>query len=112
MAEYIERRKVSDACYAVFEDVVRDPQNLTADEVRQTLLRFEKAINSVSFADVATVRHGRWKPVLEGVWNLPTPVLVGWRCSECGRTEQEKEPYCNCGAKMDLEGGDGDGQRF
>ena len=52
-------------------------------------------------ADVATVRHGRWEPVLEGVWNLPTPVLVGWRCSQCGRTEQEKEPYCNCGARMD-----------
>lgn len=22
-------------------------------------------------------------------------------CSECGRTEKNKEPYCNCGAKMD-----------
>ena len=46
------------------------------------------------------VRHGRWEPVTEGVWNLTTPVLVGWRCSECGRTENTKEPYCNCGSKM------------
>lgn len=53
--------------------------------------------------DVAPVVHGRWEPILDGVWNLPTPVLSGWRCSECGRTEQEKEPYCHCGAKMDLE---------
>ena len=52
-------------------------------------------------ADVEPVKRGRWEPVLEGVWNLPTPVLVEWRCSQCGRTEQEKEPYCNCGAKMD-----------
>lgn len=58
-------------------------------------------------ADVAPVRHGRWKPVLEGVWNLPTPICVGWSCSLCGRYEQYKEPYCNCGAKMDLEGGGG-----
>lgn len=55
MAEYIERRKVSNACYAVFEDVVRHPEKLTAEEVSQTLLRFEKAINSVSAAEVAPV---------------------------------------------------------
>ena len=24
----------------------------------------------------------------------------GYECSECGRFEQEKEPYCNCGCKM------------
>ena len=55
-------------------------------------------------ADVAPVVHGHWEPVLECVWNLPTPVCVGWRCSVCGRDEQNKEPYCNCGARMDGEG--------
>ena len=24
----------------------------------------------------------------------------GYECSECGRFEREKEPYCNCGCKM------------
>ena len=24
----------------------------------------------------------------------------GYECSECGRFEEEKEPYCNCGCKM------------
>jgi hypothetical protein len=23
-----------------------------------------------------------------------------WACSRCGRLEKQKEPYCNCGAKM------------
>ena len=67
---------------------------------------FKKAIKKMPkgiIADVEPVRYGRWEPVLEGVYNLPTPVLIGWRCSQCGRTEQEKEPYCNCGAKMDEE---------
>lgn len=45
--------------------------------------------------------RGRWEPILDSVWNLPNPVLNGWRCSECGRTENNKEPYCNCGAKME-----------
>lgn len=26
-----------------------------------------------------------------------------YKCSVCGRTEKYKEPYCNCGAQMDLE---------
>lgn len=25
---------------------------------------------------------------------------VGWKCSNCGRNERHKEPYCNCGSKM------------
>lgn len=49
------------------------------------------------------VVRGRWEPVLEGVWNLPMPACVGWRCSMCGREEQDKEPYCHCGARMDGE---------
>ena len=52
-------------------------------------------------ADVVPVVHGRWEPVMEGVWNLPTPICVGWSCSLCGRYEQYKEPYCNCGARME-----------
>jgi hypothetical protein len=58
-------------------------------------------IMNIPFEDVAPVIHGKWEPVVESVWNLTMPVLTGWRCSECGRIEQEKEPYCNCGAKMD-----------
>ena len=53
-------------------------------------------------ANVAPVVYGRWEPVLDDVWNLPTPVCVGCRCSVCGRDEQHKEPYCNCGARMDV----------
>jgi hypothetical protein len=110
MAEYIERRKVSNACYAVFEDVVKHPRRLTAEEVRQTLLRFEKAINSVPAADVAPVRHGRW--VFDG-----SDFADIWKCTACGedwyfeydpRDAETLVNYCpDCGAKMDLEGGDG-----
>ena len=54
-------------------------------------------------ADVAPVVHAKWEPVLDGVWNLPTPVPLGWSCPLCGRYEQYKESYCNCGARMDGE---------
>ena len=87
MDEYIKREALRDALY--------DADAITMNGV--------KILNKFPAADVEPVKHGRWEPVLEGVWNLPTPVLVGWRCSQCGRTGQEKEPYCNCGAKMDGE---------
>ena len=52
--------------------------------------------------DAEPVRHGRWMPV---TWeNHPKIILgcTGYMCSECGRIEEENsEPYCHCGAKMD-----------
>ena len=58
-------------------------------------------------ADVAEVKHGEW---IDDIQKFSSPAgvtqkyLVGYKCSLCGRTERIKEPYCNCGAKMD--GGD------
>ena len=48
------------------------------------------------------VRHGRWIEKQEK--DTFAGYLYSYECSECGRVEQCKEPYCNCGAKMDLEG--------
>ena len=62
---------------------------------------FHDLLNEIPTIEAEPVRHGEWEPVLDSVRNLPTPVLSGWRCSECGRRiDIHKEPYCNCGAKM------------
>lgn len=50
-------------------------------------------------ADVAPVRHGRW--ITKQEKDTFAGYLYSYECSECGRVEQCKEPYCNCGAKMD-----------
>lgn len=47
--------------------------------------------------DIAIVRHGRWISFLDGDHIMPERY---YRCSECGRIERRKEPYCHCGAKM------------
>ena len=66
-------------------------------------------VRKASAADVEPVRHGKWIEKRRGAkspegyyyWNTPlTHVFV---CSECGRQEDKREPYCNCGAKMDKE---------
>ena len=62
-------------------------------------------------ADVAEVRHGEWKCTtrapkrVDGYYHWGAPLETIFVCSECGRAEKNKEPYCNCGAKMDGGGG-------
>lgn len=52
--------------------------------------------------EVAPVRHGRW--IKDAPYRDEDGYIVyQFYCSECGRYEDEKEPYCNCGCKMDLE---------
>ena len=56
-------------------------------------------------SDVVEVKHGHWiediKEICPFNGIVPMKALVGYRCSVCNRPEFLKEPYCNCGAKMD-----------
>lgn len=62
-----------------------------------------EAINVIPAADVAPVVHARWITRSDkGIISMTHPYM----CSRCWRVEMDKEPYCNCGAKMD--GGDSD----
>lgn len=57
-------------------------------------------------ADVALVRHGNWiKTANTWTHDYNERSKPIYYCSLCGRYEKLKEPYCNCGAKMD--GGEG-----
>lgn len=48
--------------------------------------------------DVAQVVHARWITRSDkGIISITHPYM----CSRCWRVEMNKEPYCNCGAKMD-----------
>lgn len=53
------------------------------------------------------VKHGKWVEETEQIKSIAMmPTFVkSYRCSECGRKEPHKEPYCNCGARMDGEEG-------
>lgn len=63
-------------------------------------------IENAPAADAVEVVHGEW---VKEFAKLTTAKLTGedstivYRCSRCGRYESQKEPYCNCGAKMDRE---------
>lgn len=62
------------------------------------------AVDSCPTADVVEVRHGEWELDYEYADDYSNDnVRKVFRCSLCGRTERRKEPYCNCGAKMNGE---------
>ena len=62
--------------------------------------------------DVREVIHGKW---IEHEFESIIPYqedengdvvmhkYISYKCNLCGRTESKQEPYCNCGAKMNLE---------
>ena len=92
--EYIERG-------ALIEFVKQNTPHIDGDTTMQCV---ERAMKAAPAADVVEVRHGEWISIIDE----PTPLrefalLSGYQCSECGRYEKEKQPYCNCGAKMDGE---------
>lgn len=58
-------------------------------------------IEMLPAADVAEVRHGRWRWVAYDA----NPKIGNWHCTYCNRIPKsfQKEDFCpNCGAKMDL----------
>lgn len=83
MTDYIKR-----------EDAIEQFNNYVL-EYRTTQIR--GMLMDVPSADVAPVRHGRWKVI-----DAEEPRRYG--CSECKRLSWHLENYCgNCGAKMDKE---------
>ena len=51
------------------------------------------------------VVHGEWIPIESEGTSVAGVTIKGiseYCCSVCGRKEIYKEPYCHCGAKMDI----------
>ena len=74
-------------------------------EYGQAVKDIYEMIKNAPTADVAPVVHGRWD--VKELWICNSdgkPVSVIGKvyvCNRCGREEEQMEPYCNCGAKMD-----------
>lgn len=64
----------------------------------------EMSIADVPTADVAEVRHGKWKEMAE--YEHGGIKKIFFVCPLCERIEYQKEPYCHCGARMDGDDGE------
>lgn len=96
MAEYITKETAIQAFEWGDADVFED----YGDDCNSGFSResIKSAINTIPAADVAPVVHARWITRSDkGIVSMTHPYM----CSRCWRVEMNKEPYCNCGAKMD-----------
>ena len=84
MAEYVTKEQVIDWYRPYGQTDEHIPFETLVSDLRD-----------MKTADVAPVRHGRWKRYGKNLGE----------CSECGEIVSVRNNYCpNCGAKMDLEG--------
>ena len=94
--------------YCICKDMWAD-ENWTDEAPAEIRKMFspEGCENFTAAADVAPIIHGEWREEFRSqispddyfYWN--TPQKKNYVCSICGREEVKKEPYCNCGARMD-----------
>lgn len=106
MTKYIDTEKFEKEMYHEAFETDSDMQKWDSGcWIRYKL--FKDCLEKQPTADVVKVVHGEWEPHYEtfdedkAVGLLGGEYQTGWKCSVCGRYEPSKEPYCNCGAKMD-----------
>lgn len=78
----------------------------------EVMVEIRGIIENAPALDVAPVVHGHWieetfTTYISAEYDeygdiIPRQCITN-KCSVCGRYEPEKEPYCNCGARMDGE---------
>lgn len=108
MAEYIEREAASELMDEAMSKY--DGYDNCQSKTILGIMEAQDLLYEIPAADVAPVRHGRWEP------RKDVPGFVNCSvCHDCNIYDDwadgKKWKYCpNCGAKMDLEGGDGDGR--
>lgn len=66
---------------------------------------FLRLLETAPAADVTKTKHGTWNIDTEYYDDDYSECNVRsvFVCSICSRTERTRQPYCNCGAKMDGE---------
>ena len=89
--------------YIKRESAIEAIENDCSELVYYTKEEAIRCVKAIPVADVAEVRHGRWKStgVLVGLMNFE----YFYRCTACGRRGGDtKTNYCpHCGALMDNE---------
>lgn len=86
--EYYLRQQIQVHC---------DPDVLeqTARKNKELMEEIDKIYEALKSGELIEERRAYWKEGDDGWFTYYT-------CSECGRRELNREPYCNCGCKMNI----------
>ncbi len=88
--------------YIKLEDLRKFPFRLNSNDFNLGAEAVIEYAENLPIADVEEVRHGYWREETEYYDDEYSDCNMRkvFACSVCGRTEKYKQPYCNCGAKM------------
>ena len=96
--EYVEREVISEGIRKYY---YKNPPNSSYQEgFDRGLDKAQRVILDAPVADVAPVRHGRWRWITYDA----NPKIGNWHCTYCNRIPKsfQKEDFCpHCGAIMD-----------
>ena len=97
-----ERDKIPLTVPAAVYELVKEKANLHGNAMRGGIRKALRCMEQTPTIEAEPVRHGAWiKYVID--YDDEGRREIEFKCSECGRFEGTREPYCHCGAKMDLE---------
>ena len=103
MSKFIEAEVLIEKLQDEGADVTADYGYEYGAEFGYSLKKIKETIGGLPSADVEPVRHGEWLLVRR------MAAAGEFKCSVCGRTETfsyfnkpENNPYCHCGAKMEI----------
>lgn len=105
MKEYIERA----AAVKKFENYRRDCEEENDERAAQIFEDCVSELMALPAADVAPVRHGKWKPVKYNAYcscgkSYGTYHFLCSACNHIAYSQPYRLTYCpNCGARMDEE---------
>lgn len=115
MAEYIDKSKLykkiaeseEKARKTFLEASINDPFFDIYQAKMNELTALKHIVSDMESSDVAPMVHGKWVGYDASYYRYYSagayPVnLIRYKCSICGRSVSKKEPYCHCGARMDL----------
>lgn len=100
MSRYIDAEKI------IFsERVIMLGGTQGTSETRR--IAYKESVDKIPSADVEPIVHAHWIPLYGRMYacndKIGEIVQTGYKCSACGREEEDRWQICRCGARMDEE---------
>lgn len=98
MNEYLSKEYIFKLLDAHLEDS-RGAEHYAYDIIKREIVAAPGVVIEPWDFEAIEIKLGHW--IEDYVYDPDPHDRIRYKCSVCGRTEEYKQPYCNCGAKME-----------
>lgn len=97
MNKYLSEEFIIKLLDAHLEDS-RGAEHYAYDVIKREIVAAPGVVIEPWDSEIIEIKCGQW--IEDYVYDPDPHDRIRYKCSVCGRTEESKQPYCNCGAKM------------